>query len=197
MCETADLDLMAAAGRGDRSAFGELVERHHTAVYQYICRFLGGAHRQAAEDLAQDTFLRAWQAAPSYEPRAKVLTWLLRIATNVTLNYRRRSRLRRTLALGAAASVAAEPDRAGASGPRHPRLLSAIAELPVGQRAALVLRHFHGLSYAEIADVLETSPSAVESLLFRGRAGLRRRLGAEEKPLAEPQVSPELGAESL
>ncbi len=189
---------MLAAGRGDRSAFGTLVERHHSALYQFIYRFLGGLDRQTAEDLAQDTFLRAWQAAPSYEPRAKVLTWLLRIATNTCLNYRRRSRLRRTLALGAADGMAAQrSDTASSADEQHPRLQSAIGELPASQRAAIVLRHFHEFSYAEIADVLDTSVSAVESLLFRARVGLREHLSTQEKSRERPQVSADLGAESL
>ena len=76
-----DNDLMLAAGQGDRSAFGILVERHHRAIVQFAYRFLATPDRNAAEDLAQDVFLAAWKAAPVFRSRAKVLTWLLLLKT--------------------------------------------------------------------------------------------------------------------
>ena len=80
---------MLAAGRGDRDAFGILVQRHQRAIVQFAHRFLATADRATAEDLAQQAFLGAWRYAQTFQPRAKVLTWLFRIATNACLNYRR------------------------------------------------------------------------------------------------------------
>ncbi len=197
-----DAELLRAAGCGDREAFGLLVKRHHRAVVQYVYRFLAGVDRDTAEDLAQDVFLKAWQAASAFEPRAEVLTWLLRIATNTSWNYRRRSRLRRAVPLatdGLAETPELRADPAEGPASRREeaaRVRSAVARLPARQRAAIVLRHFHELSYREIATVLETPVSAVESLLFRARRTLGRTLAAAEG-VKSPQVSPELGAETL
>ena len=194
-----DEDLMLAAGRGDRDAFGVLVQRHQRAVIQFVQPFLGIADRSAAEDLAQDVFLAAWTAAPSFRPRAKVQTWLLRIARNVSLNYRRGRRLRQTTPLDAQASgglarpESEQPDARAIDAERSGRVREAISQLPLNQRAAMQLRHFHGLSYVDIADVLDTSVSAVESLLFRARRMLQATLDAEND--AGPQVRREPGVE--
>ncbi len=203
MPEREDEDLLISAGQGDREAFGLLVERHHRAVVQFAYRFLANVDRDTAEDLAQDVFLRAWKSAPSFQPRARVLTWLLRLTTNACLNYQRGRRLRRVISLqpdapenaselpAKFADVSPTPDEEAA------RVRSAVTDLPDSQRAAITLRHFHDFSYVEIAEVLETSVSAVESLLFRARKTLRGRLADLRNPAESPQVLPELGAESL
>ena len=199
MSQQCDEDLLLAAGRGDRQAFGRLVERHHRAVVQFIYRFLGDVDRNSAEDLAQDVFLKAWKGARSYRPRAKASTWLLRIARNTSLNYRRSHRLRRTLPLdeGDARNQATPnqvTDDTGARERAHD-IQAMIASLPDRQRAAIILRHYQELVYSDIAAVLGISVSAVESLLFRARAALRDRLTVREADLNSPQVSPELRAE--
>ena len=199
MSEPGSEDLMLAAGRGDRAAFGVLVERYYRAIVHFAQRFLGDIGRETAEDLAQDVFLKAWKTSRTYQPRATVRTWLMRIATNTCLDYRRRGRLRRALSLGSE-SVPDLP--AGDSGPARASTARegtdpvqlAIVQLPFKQRAAIVLRHYPEFSYAQIAEVLDVSVPAVESLLFRARANLRAKLASEklEKP---PQVSHELDAE--
>ena len=189
MPEREDEDLLISAGQGDREAFGLLVERHHRAVVQFAYRFLANVDRDTAEDLAQDVFLRAWKSAPSFQPRARVLTWLLRLTTNACLNYQRGRRLRRVISL--------QPDAPENASEEAARVRSAIVDLPDSQRATITLRHFHDFSYVEIAEVLETSVSAVESLLFRARKTLRGRLADLRNPAESPQVLPELGAESL
>ncbi len=195
-----DAELLLAAGRGDRNAFGVLVERYHRTVVQFVYRFLADVDRDTAEDLTQDVFVKAWEAASGFEPRAAVLTWLLRIATNTGLNYRRWRRLRRALSLASGGLVSAPDPKAGspegrpARADEAERVRSAVAQLPPNQRAAIVLRHFHEMSYKDVADVLETSVPAVESLLFRARRTLEREL----RPVASehwPQVSGEPGAE--
>ena len=189
-----DEELMLAAGRGDRDSFAILVERHHRAVVRFVQPFLGVADREAAEDLAQDVFLAAWKAAPSFRVRAKVLTCLLRITTNVCLNYQRGARLRRTIsfrendAADRSDAEAERPDAVAMTRERAGTITGAVASLPANQCAAIVLRHFHELSYAEIADVLDVSVSAVESLLFRARRVLSTSLASENE--ASPQVFP-------
>ncbi|MCP4593507.1 MAG: sigma-70 family RNA polymerase sigma factor [bacterium] len=200
MSERSDEALMAEVSRGDRAAFGMVVERHYPTVVRFAQRFLGSAARQVAEDVAQDVFLKAWRAARNYEPRAKVVTWLLRIATNTCLNHRRRERLRGALSLGGGTvpepvDMAGGPAAAWESRERAAEVRGAISGLPSRQRAAVVLRHYHELSYVEIAAVLELSVPAVESLLFRARKALRTSL-AEMDDGGSPQVSSCWGAES-
>jgi RNA polymerase sigma-70 factor (ECF subfamily) len=194
-CE--DKELMLAASQGDRGAFGILVERHHAAIIQFVHAFLSTQDRSIVEDLAQDVFLAAWDAAPSFRRQATVLTWLLRIARNRCLNYRRGSRLRVVASLDVdRPPVSSTPNTDGPEArligrERADRVNSAIGDLPPNQRSAMLLRHFQGLSYVEIADVLNTSESAVESLLFRARRTLEASLAAEND--ASPQVSSDAG----
>ena len=195
MAEMDDLELLLAAGRGDGEAFGRLAERHHRTVIHYVHRFLGRIDLATAEDIAQDVFLRAWTACPSFTPRAKVLTWLLQIATNACLNHRRGMRLRRMFSLGDTDAAGSTP--AGVPGGRDAQaeaVRDAIARLPDTQRAVIILRHYYDLSYTDIAAALEVSVSSVESLLFRSRRKLRAILEAESADPAAPQVSPELGS---
>lgn len=190
---------MLAAGQGDRSAFGILVERHHRAIVQFAYRFLATPDRNAAEDLAQDVFLAAWKAAPGFRPRAKVLTWLLRITTNICINHRRDSRLHKMVALDGegmpprAGPDTDRPETRAVEREQAEKVRMAIVNLPLNQRAAMLLRHFHGLSYSEVANVLDTSVPAVESLLFRARRTLQKTLAGENEQA--PQVSPEVRVE--
>jgi RNA polymerase sigma-70 factor (ECF subfamily) len=195
-----DVALLEAAGRGNREAFAVLVERHHRAVIHFIHRFLGTPDRDTVEDLAQEVFLAAWQGAAAFRPRAKVLTWLLRIATNDCLNYRRGQRLRTTISLDARRHAERpgpadhEPQPQVLTRERAAAVHAAIASLPPMQRAAVLLHHFHHLPYKEIAGALETTLPAVESLLFRAKRSLAARLACEEKDTL-PQVLPHIGAE--
>ena len=187
---------MLAAGRGDREAFADLVERHHRGLLDFIGRFLGTRDACAPEDLAQDVFLAVWRAAQTYLPQPGISTrsWLLRIAANACLNYRRGRALRSTNALDADSPAAATSQPSAQPGwnveqtERIARVRGAVAALPPMQRAAVLLRHYHGLSYGEIAEALEASLPAVESLLFRARQTLRTALSAEQSRLP-PQVS--------
>ncbi|MCP4249923.1 MAG: RNA polymerase sigma factor [bacterium] len=195
-----DATLLAAAGRGDRGAFAALVERHQQPVCRFIQRYLGTADRDAVEDLAQDVFLIAWKAASTFEPRAKVTTWLLRVAANRCLNYRRGRALRRATSLEAtdrAADLPAGSPSAEQQMDRGEQMVgvrAAVAALSPKQRVAIVLRHFHDLPYVEIAQVLGISVSAVESTLFRARQSLRAGL-ARATADESPQVSRDLRVE--
>jgi RNA polymerase sigma-70 factor (ECF subfamily) len=173
-----DTSLLLAAGQGDRQAFGALVEMHHRTVVHFIHRFLGIADRATAEDIAQDVFLAAWKAAASFKPRAAVRTWLLRITANRCLNHKRARRRRPTVPLVGEPESRHEPalpapDEDIAERDLSTRLQAAVAVLVPRQRAAVMLRHAHGLSHADIAAVLETTAPVVKALLFRAH----RRLG--------------------
>jgi RNA polymerase sigma-70 factor (ECF subfamily) len=170
-----DQALLAAVARGDARAYRKLADRHLAPILRYGTRLLGDAHE--AEDVAQETFLRLWQHAASYEPRgSKASTWLYRIAHNLCVD---RLRRRRDHADADAVELAASGDRASgelAHKELAEQLEAALAQLPERQRAAVVLVHHEGLSQNEAAQVLECGPEAVESLLARGRRGLRKLL---------------------
>ena len=195
--EHGDNELLRAAAEGDRGAFSDLVERHHRAVVHFGQRFLALRDVSVAEDLAQDVFLAAWKAARSFRGDCQVLTWFLRITTNTCLNYQRSARLRRVISLddenlsAPTGSDHDDPQSRTATRERAENVTGAVSDLPPNQRAAVLLRHFDGLSYAVIADVLGTSVPAVESLLFRARKALVKKLASPSE--ASPQVLPGKG----
>jgi RNA polymerase sigma-70 factor (ECF subfamily) len=192
-----DTALLLAAGQGDAAAFETLMDRHHRAIIAFIHRFLGIADRATAEDLAQDVFFSAWRAAPRFRPQAAVRTWLLRIATNRCLNDRRSRRRKPTVPLESddrAAEAADDPEQTAF---RSRALRSAVAALPANQRAAVILKYAHDMPYSEIAAILETTDSAVESLLFRARARLRQTLQPALGSAEVPQETLARGAASV
>lgn len=169
--EPGDAALLARYASGDHAAARELTHKHAPRLHALAMRMLGD--RPEAEDVAQEAMLRLWRIAPDWrEEGAAIGTWLYRVASNLCIDRLRRRRERPTDAVpettdpapGAAARLQAE-DRAVA-------LHAALATLPDRQRLAVVLRHFEDRSNPEIAEILETSTEAVESLLARGRRGL-------------------------
>jgi RNA polymerase sigma-70 factor (ECF subfamily) len=180
--DAGDTSLLLAAGRGDRQAFGALVEKHHRTVVHFVGRFLGIADRATAEDIAQDVFLAAWKDAATFRPKAAVRTWLLRITANKCLNHKRARRRRPAVPLvGEPASPPGPgPDEGIARSDLSARLQAAVAGLSPRQRAAVLLRHAHGLSHAQIAAVLETTAPVAKALLFRAHRRLRGIIGPEE-----------------
>jgi len=131
--------------------------------------------RTEAEDIAQETFLRLWKDAGHYEPRARVGTWLHRIAHNLCVDRLRRSRERPTERLDeepASQQPAGLLERKRVAG----AVQRALGSLPERQRAAITLVHYQGLSANEAAEVLDVTVEALESLLARGRRALREEL---------------------
>jgi len=179
----ADQALMLAFQQGDESAFTELVGRFQNRILNYIWKMAQDRH--AAQDLAQETFVRLFTSAGRYEPRAPFAGFLFRIATNLTLNYLRDTRRRRALPLGEVRGDGQMqlpdtrqpgPAALAAKGELAEAVRVAISLLPDQQRAAVMLRRSGGLCYAEIAQALATSIPAVKSLLFRARTTLRKQL---------------------
>jgi len=167
----ADHDLMARAAKGDERAFRTLAERHAGAALRLARRFLG--NDAMAEDIVQDAFLRVWINAPRWRPEAAFRTWLYRIVLNLCLNAKRRTADVPLDAAGEVADSALAPDEQLGRRERDTRLTAAIDALPQRQRAAIVLTYQEALSNAEVAGVLETSVSGVETLLVRARRALR------------------------
>ena len=168
-----DVELMASVASGEISALGELVQRHQDKVLALAYRMLG--KWDTAEDVAQDTFVRVYRAAPTYRLQARFTTWLYRIVTNLCLDARRRAD---RVPLNPTTDVST-PETALASmeADERARLVRrAVQDLPDRQRTILVLHRYQRLSYAEVAEVTGWSQSAVESLLVRAYATLRKRL---------------------
>ena len=176
-----DLDAasLARAAAGEPQACRQLIRRYRRPVGALLRRMLGPAGLDdLTEDLAQETFLRAFRALPRFDPTgpARLSTWLLRIAARLAINEleRRRPRLVAvpcdTLAdAGGADALARRRRIAGA-------IQQAVAELPPAFRAAFILREYHDLEYAEIAEALELDVGTVRSRLHRARHRLRATL---------------------
>jgi RNA polymerase sigma-70 factor (ECF subfamily) len=175
-----DRELIARAGSGDQDAFARLVARHQVRVFGLAYRFT--RDRQDAEELAQEIFLRAWRHARAFRGESAFSTWLYRLAVNVCLNHRQAKRSRPSPQPLAGDLAADGPSRETAdleTAEREKRVKAALDSLPARQRMALVLASFEDKSYEEIAEAMQISLPAVESLLFRARrnlAGLLRPL---------------------
>lgn len=170
-----DDELLELIAGGKECAFRELVERHVDRAYALALRILrNGAD---AEDVVQDTLLKIWSHRGTWQSgRAKFTTWLYRVVTNRCLDMRRRPKAE---GMDEAPEVVdAQPD-ALTTLQRHETsdlLVQEMERLPDQQRVALILSYYDDLSNAQIAEVMETTVQAVESLLKRGRQHLRRQL---------------------
>lgn len=171
-----DAELMARVRGGDRDAFADLVDRHKDAVVSYLTRLSGD--RDRAEDLAQDTFLRLFRAAPGYTEQGYLRAFLFRIATNLVRSGERRERRLRLLLPFIPREEHAEP--AAASGMLRRELQremsAALAKLPLRYRVPLVLHEIEGWSYGDIAQELGCREGTVKSRVHRGRKQLKQKL---------------------
>lgn len=182
MNDTPDEALLVLYANGDQAAAKALMMRMTPRVLGYAARLL--SDRSEAEDVAQEAMLRLWKIAPDWrQGEAKVTTWLYRVVTNLCTD---RLRKRRDVALDAVA----EPDDGRASvaqgmieAERAAALTAALATLPERQRQAVVLRHLEGATNPEIAQVLEISVEAVESLTARGKRALAAALADQRQEL--------------
>jgi RNA polymerase sigma-70 factor (ECF subfamily) len=172
--------LVARAAEGDMAAFEELVMRNADRLFASLRRF--GLDDAEAQEVAQETFLRAWRALPRFERRSRFFTWLYRIGFNEA-----QRRLARRPAAGAVVSTEERPldelaDRRPGPTEQAEReelraaLRRALAELPLDLRAPVVLRDIEGLSTREAAAVLDLGEPAFKSRLHRGRMALRSLL---------------------
>ena len=183
-----DVQLMLDVKAGDEQSFELLLRKYRTPLVNFLYRMVRDP--AAAEDLAQEVFLRVYRARKEYAPSAKFTTWMFRIATNVALNSVRDNRHRQmetsmdhTVGAGDDEQPAMElPDRTPSveqqlvAQTRSELILRAIHALPQKQRAAVLLHKYEELDYDEIARILECSESALKSLLFRAYETLRVEL---------------------
>jgi RNA polymerase sigma-70 factor (ECF subfamily) len=175
----ADVDraLAQAAATGDASAFEALYRRHAARVHGVVARLVG-FDRARAEDLAQETFVRAWQALPAYRFESAFSTWLHRLAVNTALMDLRARRSRIQADGDEALEYVGSADSAGHGTALTMDLERAVAALPPRARAVLVLYDVEGWKHEEIADALGMAVGSSKAQLHRARALLRERLEA-------------------
>ncbi|MCA8984210.1 MAG: sigma-70 family RNA polymerase sigma factor [Planctomycetaceae bacterium] len=184
-----DVQLMLLVKQGDDEAFAELVETYQDRVISIFSNILDDP--SMAEDLAQETFLRIYRARSGYEPQAKFSTWLFHIANNLVSNTRRKKKYRKEIQFGTgdtgplstrppeknlAEKSALMPARMLDKDELQKMIRQAMETLNDKQRMAVLLNKFEDMSYADIAETLETTPTAVKSLLARARENLREYL---------------------
>jgi RNA polymerase sigma-70 factor, ECF subfamily len=172
--DDSDEALMARVARGDEPAFRDLSRRHLPAMLGLARRILGNA--ADAEDVAQEAMLRVWTHAPRWQPLALFRTWLTRVVVNLCLDRKRRAPWVALDAAGELVDPAPGIIEKAEHDERERLVAAAISELPARQRTAIVLTYGEGMSNAQVADILDTSVSAVETLLVRGKQNLRTRL---------------------
>ncbi|HZT29991.1 MAG TPA: sigma-70 family RNA polymerase sigma factor [Bryobacteraceae bacterium] len=187
--ELTDVMAVEQAQAGDREAFRVLVERHSRPAFRLAYRMTG--NQQDAEDVVQESFLRAYRQLGRFDHRASFATWFYRITVNCALDVVR-ARQRRAAqpsspdgnqpdALASLASADPGPDRMAMSGQIGERVAEAMRELSPNERHAFVLRHFEGVAIEEIGRLLGVAPGAAKHSVFRAVQKLRHAL----EPLVE------------
>ncbi len=184
MSDPTTLEWVNAALDGNQDAFADIVYAYQDSVYNLCYRMLG--ERGEAEDAAQEAFLRAYLNLTRYDAARSFKTWLLSIASNYCIDRLRRRRLQwmslddepvaDRLALH---SDDPEPEPATLNKEQSAAIQVLLNDLSPDYRAVVVLRYWYDYSYAEIADIMDTTESAVKSRLFRARQALADKLGSD------------------
>jgi RNA polymerase sigma-70 factor, ECF subfamily len=191
-----DRGLVARASRGDVEAFRQLVLEHSGLVYRLAHSMLG---REDAQDASQEVWIRVWRNIKAFRGESAFTTWLYRITVNTCLSFRQREARRDEREysgeempyLPEPPGGDADPETAALSAERREEIEAALLHVRAEHRAALVLRHMEGLSYAEIAAVLEVPDGTAKGWVSRGRAAMLVALTQER---AESHTTGELEA---
>ncbi len=157
------------AQEGAAEAFGAIFDLYYPMIFRLAYRLCG--QREDAEDVAQDTFVKAARSLSRYRGDSSFRTWLYRIAVNAASDYRRKNR--RHIAETLPAEIEAEKTRPS---PMSERLLEALEQLPPAQRSAIVLTAFEGMNHAEAAAVLGCAESTVSWRIFSAKKMLKKTL---------------------
>ena len=177
-----DQPLALRVRNKDSAAYGELVQRHQTTVFNVCYRLMG--EQTAAEDMSQEAFMRAYTHFPSFDPSRPFGPWINRIAVNICLNYLQKKRLQNTQIDDRYETIASplsnNPEQKLQEKETTETIRVAILSLPPHYRAVIELRHYQNYSYKAIATTLNLSLSTVRSHLFRARKILAARLKDNE-----------------
>jgi RNA polymerase sigma-70 factor, ECF subfamily len=171
-----DRDLVIRASEGDIGAFTKLVRDNSSLVYRVALRMLGSEN---AQDASQEVWVRVWKNIRNFRGESAFTTWLYRITVNTCLSLRQKEARRdeRELRdempyLSEPTGGDADPEAAALSAERREEIKDALQHVRAEHRAALVLRHMEGLSYAEIAEVLQVPDGTAKGWVSRGRAAM-------------------------
>lgn len=184
---TPEVDRVRAAQAGDMAAFADLVRLYQRRAVSLAYRLLGNG--EDAQDVAQDAFIRAYKSLGQLEDPARFGAWLLRVVSNLSLNFRRSRKLRATSSLDGETSpadlghdprtgrrAAGEADGGPMAGELRETIDAAIQQLPEKQRLALILFSVEGMPQKEVAEVLECSVELVKWNVFQARQKLKEQL---------------------
>lgn len=192
MCNT-EQQWIAAAKTGDKDAFAKIVEKYQKPVYSVCYRMLGTP--TAAEDAAQEAFIRAYQALDRYDISRPFATWVLSIASNYSIDQLRKKKVtilsmdNEKHAWLAPPDPGPNPEKAALEREKLGQIQSLLTDLNEVDRAAIILQYWHDYSYEEIADTLDLSSSAVKSRLFRARRLMAEKWQKMQLPSAPPVKS--------
>lgn len=180
MSGISELDEITRAAAGDRAAQTALVNRHMPVIFRVSYRMLGD--RSEAEDITQETFLRAWKILPEWQPKAKFSTWACTVALNLCRDRLRKKKPVLMETLPERIDTDLRPEEALASAEASANIEAKIASLPDRQRMAINLCALEGMGNIEAAKAMEVSVHALESLLSRARRTLRTALAEDLEP---------------
>lgn len=181
-------DLIARVCRGERAVFAALVDAYAKPIFNLAVRMTG--NRRDADDLAQETFLRAYRKLKRFDPEKEFFTWLYTIALNIIRNHLKSSPERAARMAETNHPLADPVDPANPEGLFMDRekaqiLESCLQKLPSDLREAVVLRYYQELSFDEIATITDASVSAVKMRVYRGLERLRALVSERPRPAAE------------
>jgi RNA polymerase sigma-70 factor (ECF subfamily) len=168
-----DSNLVERARAGDDAAFAVLFEQFHAPILNYLHRMV--SDRALAEDLTQDTFIKAYKALPKTKPDLAFKAWLYRIATNTALSHLRRGKIVQFLPFIGEREHGDE--RVDRTVTRQTDIEQVLNQLPKHYAAVLLLRHYQGLSLAETAEALDITENAAKLRLFRARKAFAQIYG--------------------
>jgi RNA polymerase sigma-70 factor (ECF subfamily) len=178
-----DNNLARKAADGDVEAFARLVRSHSGLVYRVAVRILSLGE---AQDASQEVWIRVWRNIRKFRGESAFSTWLYKITVNTCLSARRKEQARQAWELDeelpylpANLSIEEDPETAAMAAERREELLRALEYVRADHRAALVLRHMEGLSYAEVAQILDVPDGTAKGWVSRGRAALLVALARE------------------
>jgi RNA polymerase sigma-70 factor (ECF subfamily) len=177
--ELTDIELVERVRKGDDDAFRQLVERHSRALYRTAYRITSNA--ADADDVVQETFLRAYRSLSNFDARASFTTWAHRIAVNCALDLidsrkRREAKFDSSDDLSDIAAHDASPERIALGAQMQRAIASALKTMSGNERTAFVLRHFEGVPLEEIGAILGIKTNATKNTIFRAVTKLRERL---------------------
>ena len=176
-----DYDLVQGAMDGNEADFEELVKRYKNLVYSVVLRMVTDA--EDANDIAQEVFIKVYRNLSKYSPEYKFSTWIIRIATNTVIDFRRKKKQEFVSIdeMETELPDSATPESTYVNTEAKSEIMDAINSLPDMYKIPIVLFHLEGLSYQEISSVLGVSMSKIKNRIYRGRKLLKEAIESKKE----------------